>query len=113
MRSASTVIFAVFSVGMPADQLSALDHKLSPPLLLNVETITDGDPSCPCPFIAGVEPPSVICASCAFVRPLASDPKEISLSAAPVMVSALPLPQVAPELSAKAIAVTAASTANV
>ena len=37
IRSASTIILAVSTFGIPADQLAALDHKLSPPALLKVD----------------------------------------------------------------------------
>ena len=38
IRSASTIILAVSTFGIPADQLAALDHKLSPPALLKVDS---------------------------------------------------------------------------
>jgi hypothetical protein len=38
IRSALIMTFAVFSVGIPADQLAALDHKLSPPVLLKIDS---------------------------------------------------------------------------
>ena len=37
IRSASTIIFASSTVGIPADQLAAFDHKLSPPELVKVD----------------------------------------------------------------------------
>ena len=41
IRSASTVTLALLSVGIPADQFAAFDHKLSPPALVKVEIRTD------------------------------------------------------------------------
>ena len=37
IRSASIIILAASTFGIPADQLAALDHKLSPPALLKVD----------------------------------------------------------------------------
>ena len=108
IRSASIVTLAVSAVGMPGDQLAALDQRLSPPALLKLATRTSAAPIWPEELITGVTPPNKTLANWALVKPLAFVPKEISLLPAPVMLS-VAVPQSADELSANAAEVTSAS----
>ena len=108
IRSASTVTLAVSAVGMPGDQLAALDQRLSPPALLKLATRTSAAPIWPEELITGVTPPNKTLANWALVKPLAFVPKDTSLLPAPVILS-VAVPQSADELSAKATEVTSES----
>ena len=112
IRSALIVILAVLSVGIPADQLAALDQRLSPPVLLKVEIKTEAVDSWPEELITGVDPLSNTRANWFSVKPLASVPKEISLFPAPV-ITRDPVPQSEDELSAKASEVNDSGTVKV
>ena len=48
------------SLGIPADQLAAFDHRLSPPALLKVDTAIEDPISLPVELISGVDPLRVI-----------------------------------------------------
>ena len=87
--------------------MATFDQRLSPPALLKVDTATSFTDSFPVLLITAWLPDIVIWASWADVIPLASVPKETSLSAAPV-ITRDPVPQSEDELSANAKVVTAA-----
>ena len=111
IRSASTVTLAVATFGIPADQLATFDQRLSPPALLKLDTATSSTESFPVSLITAWLPDIVIWASWADVIPLASVPKETSLSAAPV-ITTFPVPQSDDELSANAADVTSVASAK-
>ena len=101
------IILAVETLGIPLLQLPAVDQSLSPVALLNVDAATSllttaslpSDPNSTCP------PPISIWASCSAVRPLASVPK-LMTSSLKLLITILPVPQFAAELSANASEVT-------
>ena len=111
IRSAVTVILAVSTVGIPAVQLAALDQRLSPPALLNVDTTIWFAEIWPEEFIAASPPEIVIWASCSVVIAVLSVPKATSLSAAPV-ITTFPVPQSESLLTANFTDVTASANAR-
>ena len=102
------------TLGIPLFQFKGLDHSLSPPPLVKVDTDTSGGASdliFPDASISNAVPPISSFDNWLVVKPLALFPKLITSSLKPVTII-LPLPQLDEELSANAIEVTLGQYSN-